>query len=666
MSAEFKHIFTPLQVGSVTVPNRLFVSAHSTQFVKDDPEGYHAWSVLSERAMYYHRDRAKGGFGLIFIGQTQVHPQSGTKRPGTWPDEAINTYTKIADACHEHGAKVMVQLNQNGKEKTSSGPDSWEPVWAPSALPSAVPSSGGEMSKEMDDDDIQALIEGYVKATQHAMEAGMDGVEVHAAHPHLYGEWLTAQGNKRTDRYGGSLENRLRIVVETIEAIRKAVGRDYCVGVRMNGAWTIPGGQTIEDGIEIAQALAATGQVDFLNVSGWPGIGTIGSELAFMIPWAEAIKKAVPNVPVFGIGRIIYPQQAEDAVASGQADMVGMTRASIADPELPNKAREGRLDDIRVCIGAGQGCLARNVSGSPMTCQQNPAVGVERDWGIGTLKPAARKKRVAVIGGGPAGMEAAMTAAQRGHQVTLYEKEQVLGGQINLITRVERRREFGEIVSLRRRQLEKLGVEIELGSEMTAAQVKALDADAVVVATGSTARRTGPHPARLHLDSIPGSDLPHVFTTRDVVEGRLDGRRHVAIIDGTGYYQTSDALEYLLQRGQKVSAISTSAAFAAGIENNDRADFVKAVRGKDVTFHTGVVVEEIRSDSVVGQDAMTGKAIVIEGVDAVAVSIGSDVNDSIYRELKGDMDDLHRIGDCLVPRGVEHAVHEGHKLGREL
>jgi len=666
MSPAFEQLFEPLQVGSVAVPNRLFVSAHSTQFVEEDPQGYHAWSVLGERAMYYHRDRARGGFGLIFIGQTQVHPQSGTERPQSFPDEAVAGYARIADACHESGAAVMVQLNQNGKEKISSGPDSWEPVWAPSALPSALPGSAGEMSKEMDREDIQSLIQGYVTATRNCMAAGIDGVEVHAAHPHLFGEWLTPQGNKRADRYGGTLQNRLRIVVETIDAIRQAVGREYCVGVRINGAWTIPGGQTLDEGIEIAQTLAATGHIDFLNVSGWPGIGTIGSKLGSMIPWAAAIKRVVSSVPVFGVGRVVHPAQAEELVASGQVDMVGMTRASIADPQLPLKAREGRADDIRICIGAGQGCLARNFAGRPMTCQQNPAVGLERDWGIGTLRPAIAKKRVAVIGGGPAGMELALTAAKRGHEVTLFEQGAVLGGQINLITRVARRSEFAEVVNWRRAQLAKHGVEVKLGVRMTSSQVVALGADATVLATGSTARTQGVHPARLHIDHTPGSELPHVFNTRDVLEGRLDDRRHTVIIDGTGYYQSSDALEYLLARGQRVSAISAGPVFAAGIEHNDRSDFVAALRDKDVSFYSEMLVDEIRPDSIVGVNALTGRLMTVEGIDSVAVSIGSDVDDGLYQALKDDCDNLYRIGDCRAPRGVEHAVYEGHRVGRDL
>ena len=666
MSTQFPHIFSPLKVGSVTIPNRLFVSAHHTEFVKLDPSGYREWSVLSERAMHYHADRAKGGFGLIMIGQTQVHPQSGTHRPASYHPQAVPVFTMLAKMVHEAGAKVMVQLNQNGREKTNSGPDAWSPPWGASPTASASPASRGEMSRGIEQDEIDSLIQGFVDSAVLCQQTGMDGVEIHAAHPHMLGEWLTPQANKRTDKYGGSVENRLRIVIEIAEAIRKRVGRDFPVGVRMNGAWPIAGGQTVEEGALIGKLLRETGVIDFLNVSGWPGIGTIGSKLGFMMPWVEAVKKAVPDMPVFGIGRVIHPAQAEHIVAEGQADMVGMTRASIADAELPNKARQGRMDDIRLCIGAAQGCLARNNSGDPMTCTQNPAVGLERDWGIGTVKQAAVQRKVAVVGGGPAGMEAARTLAERGHSVTLYERSDSLGGQIKVIRRVKRRDEFWQVVEWRERQLAKLGATVKLSTEATPELLRAMNADAIVLATGSRPRKVGWYPARGEIDYIPGSDLPHVFTFWEAIEGKLDGKKHIAIVDGTGYHQSTDALEYLLQKKQKISAIAAHPMFGAGVSSNDRPPMIAAARSGDVTWYSNTVVQEILPDSVTATDAVTGKAVTIAGVDAVVMSIGSDVNDDLWLALKGTAPELHRIGDCYTPRGVEHAVYEGHKLGRAI
>ena len=662
----FERLFTPLRIGSVTVANRLFVSGHNTQFVKYDPEGYHAWGVLSERAVHYHADRARGGFGLIMVGQTQVHPQSGVDRPAAHSEHAVPVFEKLARACHEHGARVFVQLNQNGREKLNSGPDSWEPAWGPSPLASASPAARGEMCKAMDIDDIRAMTAGFVRSALNVQRSGCDGVEVHAAHPHLLGEWLTPAINRRTDQYGGSLRNRLRLVLEILSAVRSACGDGFVVGVRMNGAWTMPGGQTLDEGVEIATLLEADGTADFLNVSGWPGIGSIGSPLGHMLGWAAAIRAAVSRVPVFGIGRVIHPQQAEEALAAGQVDMVGMTRASIADPELPNKAREGRVDDIRLCVGAGQGCLVRNIAGDPMTCSQNPAVGVERDWGIGTLHAAARSRTVTVVGGGPAGLEAAMVAAERGHEVTLYERSGSLGGQLRLIASVPRRREFLEVAAWRERQLRRLGVTVRVDHAVTVEDLLREGPDVVVVATGSTPRARGWYPPQPHLEGIPIDPGVALFTTWDVLEGRVDEAAHVLLVDGTGYHQSSDALEYLLAGKGRVTAVTHAPQFAAGIDQNDRPSVVAACQGAAVDFHESTIVERVGPGSAVLRDLRTGRSHDVDGVDAVVVSIGNDVADALFTSLASIRRDVHRIGDCVAPRGVEHALHEGHALGRRL
>jgi 2,4-dienoyl-CoA reductase-like NADH-dependent reductase (Old Yellow Enzyme family)/thioredoxin reductase len=661
----FPHIFEPLRIGGITVRNRLFISAHNTELVERDPDGYHRWSVLGDRAVAYNAERARGGFGLIMAGQTQVHPQSGTDRPAAFRAEARPHLARMAQECHQHGAALIIQVNQNGREKVNSGPDSWDPVWGPSAHAWVSAAARGEMSKEMDLDDIAALVNAYGEAAANVQEAGVDGVEVHAAHPHLYGEWLTPAINKRTDAYGGSLQNRLRIVLESIAAVRRACGRDFVVGVRINGAWAMPGGQTVDEGVEIARRIEASGDVDFINVSGWPGIGSIGSSPGFMMPWVEAVKRAVSSIPVFGIGRIIGPEQAEEILAAGRADMVGMTRAGIADPELPNKARAGHVDDIRRCIGAGQGCLARTLSARPLTCTQNPAVGLEREWGIGTLHRAPRRRSVLVVGGGPAGLEAAVIAAQRGHDVTLLERSAELGGQVRLIERVTRRREFIEVVRWRERQLATLGVRVELGVAATPDEVRRRAPDALVVATGARPRLHGWYPPAPHLDMIAGADVAPLFSTWAVLEGQLDDHRHVVVIDATGYHQSGDALEYLAEHGVRTDAVAHAPLVAAGIEGNDRPDFDAALRGR-VAFHLSSVVERLERDAVQVRNLLTGELRRIEDVDAVVMSIGSDVCDSLFHALRGGAIEVHRIGDCVAPRGVEHALHEGHRLGREL
>ncbi len=658
----FPHIFTPLRVGSVTVPNRLFVTAHSTQFVEEDPSGFHRWAVLGDRARAYYEDRAKGGFGLQIIGQTQVHPQAGTDRASSFSPEAQDAYRRIADACHAHGSKVFVQLNHNGRERGSTGPDMWEPMWSPSA----IPAGHGEMTKPMDREDIAKLIAGFVTSARICRDAGMDGVEVHAAHPHLLGVWLVPAFNRRTDEYGGSLGNRLRLVLEVIEAVRQACGSQFAIGARINGAWTMPGGQPVEDTRVIAETLEATGQIDYLDVSGWPGIGSIGTPFGNLIEWAREVKQVVATIPVLGVGRVVRPEQAEDILARGDVDMVGMTRASIADPELPEKARSGRAAEVRVCVGAGQGCLMRNRERRPLTCQQNPSVGREAEWGIGTLSRSARDRHVLVVGSGPGGLEAAVTAGQRGHQVTLVERDGGLGGQVRLITRNPRREEFNRIVEWRVGQLGRLGVTVILSTAATRDWVLGIQPDAVVIATGSTPRTDGWYPAAPHLDHLAGFHRPHVATTWSALSGSCDDAGHVVVIDAHGYHHTADVVEYLAARSIRTTVICAAPIFAPEVDDHDRPDVMRALRDRPVELVTGAVVEAIGPTDVSVRDLFRARVRVVDAVDRVVLSTGQTAEDNLYQQLRGHVAAVHRVGDCVTPRGIEHAIFEGHKVGRSI
>ncbi|MBI4768664.1 MAG: NAD(P)-binding protein, partial [Deltaproteobacteria bacterium] len=457
-----KHLFSPMTIGKLSIPNRIVFSAHVPVY----------WPINQgpgERALQYYLARVKGGVGLIILPQNAVMPMSTAGGVvAIQSDRALPEFQALAAAVHDHGARIFGQLLHAGPRinGTLIGGTGFAP--SPIQFPGGLMASEYTTPYEMEIEHIKQTVSAYANAAKRLQSAGFDGVEISSTvgAGMLLVSFLSPVSNRRTDEYGGSLENRMRIHREISEAVREAVGPDFVVGMRLVADELINKGLTLDDAREIALKLEETGNIDYLSVcAGLAGhVPPMYYPLGCFVHLAVGIKEVV-NIPVICHGRINDPVQAEQILENNQADFIGMARALICDPEWPKKAKEGRLDEIRKCIGCNQACIGFYQKNWPISCTLNPEAGRE---GRLAIIPATKKKRVMVIGGGGAGLEAARVAALRGHQVTLYEKEDTLGGQLNIASKIPGRIDFAEAVRYFSNQMKLLGVEVVLGKTVTA------------------------------------------------------------------------------------------------------------------------------------------------------------------------------------------------------
>jgi mycofactocin system FadH/OYE family oxidoreductase 2 len=651
----FQNLFSPQKIGKVEVKNRISFQPHLTNFAEH--------CLPSERHMYYWGERAKGGAGLITTEEMSVHPTDTAyeKLVEAFHPEVIPGFKKITDYVHQFDTKMFCQLNHNGQQ--CDGSISRLPVWAPSPMPDVL---FRETPKEMEPEDIEEVCRYFARSAVHVRAGGFDGIELQFGHSSLARQFLSPLTNFRQDEFGGSLENRMRAPLMFIEAVRKAVGNDFTLGIRMCADEMIPGGLDLAQVQEICARFEASGLIDFvdLSIATFYNLylveGSMHTPLGYTIPLAAGIRERV-KLPVFCTGRINDPVMAEKVLANGQADMIGMCRALICDPFLPKKAQEGRREDIRYCIACNQGCIGRMGVNRTLGCVQNPAVGLEKQWGEGTLKAAPVKKKIMVVGGGPGGMWAAKMAGRRGHDVTLLERGHVLGGQVVTAMKGAGRDEFGVIIRNEKEQVDKAGVRVQFGTEASAEMILAAKPDAVVVATGSLPK---PHP-------VGGADGPAVFNVWQVLNGVAELGEKVCLIDYDGHHRATATAEYLAIQGKTVHIITSSLFIGAELgPSQDLYLTRQRLLHKGVTFTPDIAVMEVGGD----RGAKTVKGFNVYSnvweewgpYDSLVLAMGQQVDADLYFALKGKVKELHRIGDCVAPRKVDMAIWEGHKVGREL
>ena len=647
----FPHLFSPLTVGGVTLKNRILSTGHMTLMVDDGRP--------SEQLALYHEARAAGGAGLIVTEAAAVHPSTAPMHITAFRDDCIPGYRRIAEACHAHDCPVFGQLGHGGRQTYGSGDGSLAVAYAPSALP-------GErfhvMPRAMSERDIADTIACYGAAAQRMKRAGLDGVEILASHAALPAQFLNPRSNLRSDAYGGGFENRLRFLRQVIEAVRHRVGADWVVGVRISGSEMEHDGLEIDEVVEACAALDGDGALDFLDVIAGSMAGLGGSvyvvppmfvETGHAAPFSAAVKARV-SIPVFVAGRINQPQIGEAILARGEADMCGMTRAMICDPEMAGKAEAGRIDDIRACIGCNQACIGHMQAAYPISCIQYPESGRERTYG--TRIPAPRARKVLVAGGGPAGMKAAAVAAERGHEVTLYEAGPRLGGQALLAQLLPGRAEFGGIVTNLARELELAGARVVTDVRVTRDLVEREAPDAVVVATGATPWRP----------PIEGADEGHVVDAWQVLLGEANVGASVVVADWRCDWVGLGIAEKLALDGCRVRLCVNGTMAGQTIQQYMRDAWVGRLHKLGVEIIPYARLFGVDQDSVYLQHTTSGEAIVCEGVDTLVTALGHEAASGLERALESFAGEVHCIGDCLSPRSAEEAVLEGLKVAAAL
>jgi 2,4-dienoyl-CoA reductase-like NADH-dependent reductase (Old Yellow Enzyme family) len=637
-----------VRVGRLELKNRLFVPAHTTNFGEKH--------MPSERHVEYHRARARGGAGLIIFESIRVSRESLGRPQGVagYDRASIPAFMRCAQAIHAEGAKLFGQVIHLGRqiegdwERTASfGPSAVR--WSPTGLPPHV----------VNEEDMAAVIEAHVVTARNILEAGMDGFEVHLGHGHLLQQFLSPSSNVRTDAYGGSEDNRLRFPLAVLKAVRAAVGPGVAMGIRFSGDEFIDGGLALADSLSMLPKIFAAVPLDFVNVSHSAyhmsySLATQFADMHFDAAPFRRISREIRRVlrehghdaAVMAVGKYRSLAEAEAAIAGGVADMVGFARGHIADPDLVKKSFDGREAEVRTCIGCNQGCAQMLEKNLAITCMVNATVGREANWG---LNKVSKPKRLVVIGGGPAGLEAAATAAELGHAVTLVEKAKEAGGQVLWMRHMPIRHDFLGLIAQQLSRCARGGVEMRLGFAADVEKVKALKPDAVILATGSTPQRFG-----------------NALTVEEALAAPEKLGRRLAFHDLTGDWAALGAVEQLAKDGLDVTVFTAVAGFAWRTTIYSSLAARKRLRDMKVRIATLRAVKGFERGELAVEDVSTGAIERLAGFDSLVVAQCNAADDRLFAPLRAAGLQVRAVGDCLSPRTALEAVYEGHAAARAL
>ncbi|MDM7999628.1 MAG: FAD-dependent oxidoreductase [Dehalococcoidia bacterium] len=644
---KYPRLFEPGSIGRIRIKNRIVLPPCTTNFAGPTGE-------VTDRLIKYYAERARGGAGLIIIENTQVKYPEGKNvscQLRLDNDKYIAGYQELAEAIHLHGAKVFQQIHHAGRQVHNT--EGVQPV-APSAIPCGflqIP------VRELTSEEIWDLIERFSETALRVKKAGMDGVEFHGAHGYLIGQFMSPHTNQRIDEWGGTFERRMKFLMEIVSRSRQKVGPNFPMCLRYSADEFVSGGLTLEDGKKIA-AMAEAAGIDVLHVSAgiYESMHTLLEPMRFKEGWrtylAAEIKKVV-KIPVITVGQIKTPAFAEKVLEDGAADFVALGRPLIADPEWPAKAREGRDEDIRKCISCNTGCIGGHVFQELyMRCTVNPAVGREREHGWVELQPARTKKKVMIVGGGPGGMEAARVAALRGHDVTLFEKERELGGQLKVGAACPGRDKLNYILEYYLPQLKKAGVKVELGKEVDDKLIRSTKPDVLILATG----------AEPFVPDIPCSWGKNVLSYWDVLMPKAEVPGQNVVVAGGGTVGCELAL-YLAEQKKKVTIVEMLPELAPDEETITRFDLLSnQLPEAGVKALTGRIITEISQKGVTVVDHHGRKTLV--AADSVVVALGTTARDTLSSKVKDVVPEVYVIGDCSRSRKVINAIYEGSAVAR--